>query len=228
MQFDYQSNDKIGCKVAIPMPQPYRDQDGDYLDRRRVTGEQRFTAIGRVVSGQRAAGSTFPVECYVGELRCGEDHPFAGYIRDLIERLRGRNRWQGLQEKLFCVGPPDVVDESASAVAHDRDQPRTAVVRPIEANARVVKREEINRQPLREVVDKMIEVSAGGSGPELAENLNNRRFHPFMTLNADDIGLGLTTRRPIVEAPGARHAAARNPSHGVRFQFELPTETVAD
>lgn len=125
--FGYAAPEAIGRNVKILMPSPYREQHDAYLDRYKRTGERRIIGIGRLVVGQRKDGSTFPMELAVGEMRSGERRFFTGFVRDLTERQQTQKRLQELQSELIHMSRFTALGEMASTLAHELNQPLTAV-----------------------------------------------------------------------------------------------------
>src|SRR5689334_4755884 len=78
--FGYTATEVQGRNVSMLMPNPYRDEHDEYLARYLRTGERRIIGIGRVVVGQRADGSTFPMELAVGEVMLKERRLFTGFV----------------------------------------------------------------------------------------------------------------------------------------------------
>jgi len=66
--FGYSSEAVVGQNVSMLMPAPYRDAHDGYMNHYLTTGEKRIIGIGRVVVGQRADGTTFPMDLAVGEV----------------------------------------------------------------------------------------------------------------------------------------------------------------
>jgi len=125
--FGYAAAEIIGQNVSILMPSPYREQHDTYLARYLATGVRRIIGRGRVVVGQRRDGSTFPMELWVGEMISGERHSFTGFIRDLTERQETQQRLQELQAELIHMSRFTAMGEMASTLAHELNQPLTAV-----------------------------------------------------------------------------------------------------
>ena len=113
--------------VSMLMPQPYRGQHDGHLKRYRETGERRIIGIGRVVVGRRKDGSDFPMELAVGEMRSSDRRHFTGFVRDLTERQATEGRLQDLQAELMHIGRLSALGEMSSALAHELNQPLSAV-----------------------------------------------------------------------------------------------------
>jgi two-component system, LuxR family, sensor kinase FixL len=125
--FGLTAEEAIGRNVSILMPSPYRQQHDGYLKRYFNTGERRIIGIGRVVVGERRDGSTFPMELAVGEMSSGGRRFFTGFIRDLTERQRTETRLQELQSELVHISRLTAMGEMASALAHELNQPLSAI-----------------------------------------------------------------------------------------------------
>ena len=126
--FGYTESDVVGQNVKMLAPSPHHEAHGGYIARYLATGERRIIGIGRVVSGRRRDGSVFPMELTIGEVlkNCGE-HLFTGFIRDITSRQDIERRLQDLQEELIHVSRVSAVGTMASTLAHELNQPLTAI-----------------------------------------------------------------------------------------------------
>jgi two-component system sensor kinase FixL len=153
--FGYEPNEVIGENVKILMPNPYRDQHDAYMHRYLRTGERRIIGIGRVVVGQRKDGSTFPMELAVGEMHSSGERYFTGFIRDLTERQQTETRLQELQSELVHMSRFTALGEMASTLAHEINQPLTAISNYLKGCRRILERMEGETVPmLREAVNE--------------------------------------------------------------------------
>jgi two-component system, LuxR family, sensor kinase FixL len=146
--FGYGAAEVIGKNVAILMPSPYREQHDGYVARYLATGERRIIGIGRVVVGLRKDGSTFPMELSVGEMYSREARYFTGFIRDLTERQRTEARLQDLQSELVHMSRFTALGEMASALAHEINQPLTAIANYLKGCRRILERMEGEPVPI--------------------------------------------------------------------------------
>src|ERR1700751_3293753 len=107
------------------MPSPYREAHDGYLERYLRTGERRIIGIGRIVTGRRHDGETFPMELQVGEFSFMGARYFTGFVRDLTERQEAERRIQDLQAELLHASRLSVMGQMASTMAHELNQPLT-------------------------------------------------------------------------------------------------------
>lgn len=171
--FGYRAEELLGRNVSMLMPSPDREMHDAYIARYLRTGEKRIIGIGRKVTGLRKDGSTFPMELAVGEARIGQHRLFTGFVRDLTERLEAERRLHELQAELLQVSRLSIMGEMASGLAHELNQPLTAIVNYVEACRRLLERDDAtNRERLRELMDKA--VSQAGRGGQIINRL--RRF----------------------------------------------------
>lgn len=130
--FGYAESELIGENVSTLMPSPDRERHDGYLQRYIETGEKRIIGIGRLVTGRRRDGSTFPMELSVGEAKIGEHRVFTGFVRDLTERQDYEKRLHNLQDELAHVSRVTAMGSLATSIAHELNQPLTAIANYVE------------------------------------------------------------------------------------------------
>lgn len=202
--FGHAQADVIGRNVKMLMPEPDRRQHDGYLHHYRVTGERKVIGRLRVVTGQRRSGETFPLELSVGETLSGGQRIFTAFLRDLTERRLTELRMQELQSELIHVSRLSAMGTMASTLAHELNQPLTAIATYLEttrdmlrsADAKTVDtvRVVLNKaagQALRagEIVRRLREFVANGTVQQHAE--------PLGALVRDAAGLGLIGAREL-------------------------------
>jgi signal transduction histidine kinase len=67
-----------------------------------------------------------------------------------------------------------------------------------------------------------VAIAVADTGPGLPEQARAELFAPFVTTRHDDVGIGLSVCRTIVEAHGGRIRAEPNPGGGTVFRLTLP------
>ena len=154
--FGYSEQELVGRNVSLLMPSPDREHHDAYIERYLRTGERRIIGIGRLVTGLRKDGSTFPMELSVGEAVTDGQRLFTGFVRDLTEVHRTEARVQELQSELIHVSRLSAMGTMASTLAHELNQPLTAIANYAEAAAPVIDSDSPeDKALLKEVFDDM-------------------------------------------------------------------------
>ncbi len=146
--------DVVGKNVSILMPPPYREAHDGYMHRYKRTGERRIIGIGRIVVGQRFDGATFPMELAVGEMQTEDQRFFTGFIRDLTERRETEARLQELQAELVHVSRLTALGEMASSLAHELNQPLSAISNYLKGSARLLSEPDTDKARIAEAIEK--------------------------------------------------------------------------
>jgi len=184
--FGYSEGEVVGQNVNMLMPAPYHQAHDDYLRRYLSAGERRIIGIGRVVVGLRRNGSTFPMELEVGEFNAGDARFFTGFVRDLTEQQAAKRRVEDLQAELLHASRLSVMGQMASAIAHELNQPLTAVISYLETGRMLMEGDAGSRQRLDElmgravrqaeragdVIQRLRQFARKGETQRRAENLN--------------------------------------------------------
>jgi two-component system, LuxR family, sensor kinase FixL len=137
-QFGYTAAEAIGKNVSMLMPDPDRGRHDEYLARYLSTGERHIIGIGRIVTGQRKDGTTFPMHLSIGEMQSDGVPFFTGFVRDLTEHQQTQARLQQLQSELVHVSRLTAMGEMASALAHELNQPLAAISNYMKGSRRLL------------------------------------------------------------------------------------------
>jgi len=131
--FGYNAAELVGRNVKVLMPEPYAGEHDSYIANYLRTGAKKIIGIGRDVSGRRKDGSIFPMSLAVGETEVEGETIFVGIIHDLTDRDAAGRRIQDLQAELLHASRLSVMGQMASTLAHELNQPLTAVMNYLEA-----------------------------------------------------------------------------------------------
>ncbi|MDO8840492.1 MAG: PAS domain S-box protein [Parvibaculum sp.] len=134
----YAPEEVLGRNINMLMPSPYREQHDNYIEAYRTTSERKIIGIGREVLGQNKDGSTFPMYLSVGEGWLGNEQIFIGIIHDTTERQVVASRLQEVQAELAHVSRLNEMGQMTSALAHELNQPLTAIMNYLRAAQRTV------------------------------------------------------------------------------------------
>ena len=125
--FGYEESEVVGENVSMLMPSPDRERHDGYLGHYRKTGQRKIIGIGRVTTARHRDGYSFPIELSIGEAWVGKKRIFTGFIHDITQRQKDQLRLQGLQSDLAHVGRVSEMGTLASSLAHELNQPLTAI-----------------------------------------------------------------------------------------------------
>lgn len=155
--FGYAAAEVLGKPVDLLMPEPYHSEHKGYIDRYLATGEPRIIGVGREVVGRRANGETFPIALSVGEAHTPNGRRFVGIIRDLSAQRAAELRARSIEGRLAHVGRFDLMGEMAAGIAHEINQPLSAIATYAQAARRILEREQPATTTLIDVCRKIDE-----------------------------------------------------------------------
>ncbi|WP_245661872.1 PAS domain S-box protein [Sphingomonas pruni] len=210
--FGFTEAEVAGRNISMLMPNPDHDRHDDYIARYLASGERRIIGIGRVVVGRRRDGSSFPMELSVGEVNADGYRIFTGFIRDLTEQQQSELKLKELQSELIHVSRVSAMGTMASTLAHELNQPLTAIANYMEAARELLERP---GEDVREYIEEAIEQSAKEA---LRAGQIVRRLRDF-------VARGEMTRRveslPAMIEDASRLALTGARERGVRAFFHL-------
>jgi two-component system sensor kinase FixL len=217
--FGYSPDEVVGHNVKKLMPSPYRESHDGYIARYLETGDKRIIGIGRVVVGERKDGSTFPMELNVGEMKSGDRRYFTGFVRDLTERQETEARLQELQSELVHMSRYTALGEMASALAHELNQPLSAIVNYMKGGRRLLEQKtDAESVMIREAMEKAAEQS-------LRAGEIIRRLREFVARGETERQVE-SIRKIVEEASALALVGAKELGVRVRFHFDPALDSV--
>jgi len=125
--FGYRESEVLNRNVKLLMGEPDRGQHDGYIERYLETGKASVIGIGREVQGLRKNGELFPMSLSVGRSGDGEDVHFVGIAHDLSERQSHVEKLKNLELQLFHADRLLTLGELTAGIAHEMNQPLTAI-----------------------------------------------------------------------------------------------------
>ena len=209
--FGYKAAEVMGKDVALLMPEPHRSAHHGYVRRYVETGERRIIGIGRETEARRANGETFPISLAVGEALGPAGRRFVAIIRDLTAQRAAEQSARSLELRLSQVGRFNLMGEMAAGIAHEINQPLSAIATYAQAAKRIMDRDQPDMPALADICKK-IDDQALRAGRVL-ENL--RKFIRKQEIRPEPIDVN----RAIVDVLNLIEADAR--AEGLRVAAEL-------
>jgi two-component system, LuxR family, sensor kinase FixL len=155
--FGYSRAEVVGQPVSMLMPEPYRSGHPDYVGRYLATHEPRVIGIGREVKAQRRDGSTFPVWLSVSEADTPRGVRFVGIVRDLSEQRAAQREQAALEARLEHVARFSLMGEMAAGIAHEINQPLSAIATYAQAGRRLLSGDDWSRQEIEDLCVRITE-----------------------------------------------------------------------
>ncbi len=160
--FGYSQSEAVGQPVEILMPSPYREEHAGYLTSYLGGEPPKIIGIGREVVGQRKDGSTFPLYLSVGKVSSSGKRSFVGILRDVSnqkkmeqEQLRLHAEAQLNRERLAHAGRLQILGEMAAGIAHEINQPLSAISTYAQAAGRLLQSGESETGEQLEILEKI-------------------------------------------------------------------------
>ena len=209
--FGWASDEVIGRPLEMLMGPPYLEAHAGYMSHYLTTGERRIIGIGRIVEGLRRDGTRFRMHLSVGEMRVAESRYFTGFMRDLTDREETEARLRDLQSELVHISRLTAMGEMASALAHELNQPLSAIANYLRGSRRLLERGDPADRPrlsealgkaadqaLRagDVIHRLREFVGRGETEKRIENLRRliEESSDLALLGARELGVRVTMR----------------------------------
>ncbi len=161
--FGYDPVEIVGKPMTMLMPEMMRKLHLDGFRRYLATGKRHLNWQGVEVTAQRKDGQEFPVEVSFGELTSDGHKLFTGFIRDISERKQAEDRLrasernlQMTQAELARVSRLTTMGELAASIAHEVNQPLTAVINNGSACLRLLANNNLGPEVLRRALEGII------------------------------------------------------------------------
>jgi two-component system sensor kinase FixL len=154
--FGYSATDLLGENVNRIMPSDYAHHHDSYVQNYLDTGHKKIIGIGREVKGQHKDGTVFPLELSVGEAATSDGRQFIGILRDLRPRKQIEERLSKAQSQLLHMTRLSALDEMGAAIAHELNQPLTAILLYLQSVSRKATADERLTPVMLDVISKAV------------------------------------------------------------------------
>jgi PAS domain S-box-containing protein len=161
--FGYEPTEVVGKPLTMLMPEMMRKLHQNGFKRYLATGERHVNWQGVELTAQRKNGQEFAVEVSFGELTSDGHKVFTGFIRDVSERKQAENQLRAserslqiTQAELARVSRLTTMGELAASIAHEVNQPLTAVINNASACLRLLANRNLEPEVLRRALEGII------------------------------------------------------------------------
>jgi two-component system sensor kinase FixL len=154
--FGWTSAEVLGKNVSLLMEGAHHASHDGYLKRFLTTGEAKIIGIGREVPARRRDGSVFPAMLAVGEVQQSNPRRFVGFLHDITLRRQAEESARQSEARLNHFARLSTMGEMAAGLAHEINQPLTAIATFSQAATRMLARPEgIESEDLNEALDQI-------------------------------------------------------------------------
>jgi two-component system sensor kinase FixL len=135
--FGWAREELIGRRVEMLAPERFRSGDpGGWGGFHAAAPERRTTGAGRELSGLRKNGTEFPVEIWQSPIKSAAGLLVLTTIADITARKRSEMEMALQRNELAHVGRVSTMGQLASSLAHELNQPLTAILSNAQAGSR--------------------------------------------------------------------------------------------
>ncbi|HWC17931.1 MAG TPA: PAS domain S-box protein, partial [Terriglobales bacterium] len=157
--FGYEPAELVGKPLAVLMPESLRKAHNHGFTRYLTTCQRHINWQGTELTGLRKDGQEFPVEISFGEVMADGHRLFTGFIRDISERKQTeklRASLQTTQLELARVARLTTMGELAASIAHEVNQPLTAITNNGSACLRLLANGTLDPEVLKRVLQEIV------------------------------------------------------------------------
>ncbi len=184
--FGFTEQELVGEPLVMLMPEPYRTRHDGFIEQYIKTGKAGIIGIGRELTAQTKDGRMFPIYLAISEISEHDQRYFAGIVRDISEQKAAQAALLEQLDQLAHVGRLSTMGEMTASIAHEINQPLTAIALYAQASLKLLERDDFDKEKLIVALDKLSKQSlrAGAvieriqrfvrneSGQKKASNLN--------------------------------------------------------
>jgi len=146
--FGHAESEILGKNVSSLMPEPDRSAHDQYIKNYHTSRNPRIIGIGREIVGLHKNGKKFPAHLSVGEVAGTDTTRFIGIIRDMSENHRLEHEVREMQSELTHATRLSELGEMAAGIAHEINQPLTAISTYANACHRMLMNEQIDAEEM--------------------------------------------------------------------------------
>jgi PAS domain S-box-containing protein len=151
--FGYRRDELIGKPIEILVPdraEPnYPDLRNKFLEAPRTT----ILGEGRELSARRKDGSEFPVEIGLYPIEGPKGFLVLANVIDISERKLAQAQARETREEIDRLSRISLLGEMTASIAHELNQPLSAIVSNASAGQRFLDKDELNPEMLREILE---------------------------------------------------------------------------
>lgn len=137
--FGYREEDILGINIGTLVTPADRERFLQQVGRASLSETNKVGGITWEVEGRDRNGNVIPVEVSVSQFSIGDKRHFIGIVRDVTEKKRKAQQDRERLDQLAHASRLSMMGEMASGLAHEVNQPLTAIASYLQACKRLLK-----------------------------------------------------------------------------------------
>jgi len=154
--FGYGREEFIGQRVELLVPERFRGEHPAHRAGFHAAPAARAMGAGRELFARRKDGTEFPVEIGISPIQSPEGTLVLSVIVDITERKQGEAEARQHREELAHLSRVAIMGEMAGSLAHELGQPLGAIVTNAGTALRLLARDRLSGEQLREVLQDIV------------------------------------------------------------------------
>jgi PAS domain S-box-containing protein len=155
--FGYRSEDLIGQSVELLVPERFRGSHPNQRAAFHAGAHARMMGVGRELFARRKDGSEFPVEIRLTPVSTEQGSLVLCTVTDITERMRTTVELHRHRQELAHVSRLSVLGELSASMAHELNQPLTAILSNAQAAQRFMAAGQPDLVELREILQDIVQ-----------------------------------------------------------------------
>ncbi len=173
--FGYTLEEIIGENILYLLPESYHEEYELFIAHYLKTNESQMIGMGHEVTGKRKDNLEFPIHLSVSEVANQSEPKYVGLIRDLSMQRAAEKEVREQREQLAHVDRLNTLGEMATVIAHEINQPLTAISMYAQSGLRFLNVDKPKLGRLRDALGKLnVQAHRAGSVIERVQQLSRQ------------------------------------------------------
>lgn len=154
--FGYTRQELIGRPIEILVPNRLRGDYAAYHTQFFASPQLQYLGVGRDLLARRKDGTEFEVEIELNPLDTEDGVHVLAAIVDITERKRAELEAQRHRQELAHVSRVSAMGELTASIAHELNQPLTAILSNAQAAQRLLARPQSDLQEIKDILQDIV------------------------------------------------------------------------
>ncbi len=152
--FGYEEEEALGLNIEQLMPEPYRTEHGGFVRRYVASTDAGASGSKREVKALRKDGSVFPIHLSISSISTKRERRIVGLVHDISDQRAAESEAREHREHLAHVDRLTMLGEMATGIAHEINQPLSAISILVQAGDHLIRTGRYAR--LSEIHEKLV------------------------------------------------------------------------